>query len=219
MRVDTAYHRVRVLQTLCNGEPCEMAHIDYYFATISPFVYLAGTRMEAIAAKHGATITYKPLDGPALFARMGKPAEVHPARVDYGLQDRTRQAAKLGLAMSARPAFFPTNRAPSSYAVIAAQAAGGGDMGVLVHALTRACWAEDRNVAEDDVIRAALAEAGFDPDLASRDMLASAEAYGTNLEEAVARGVIGVPFYMVGDARFWGQDRLEDLDLHLAGKI
>jgi 2-hydroxychromene-2-carboxylate isomerase len=200
-----------------------MAHIDYYFATISPFVYLAGTRLEAIAARHDATITYKPLDGPALFARMGKPAEVHPARGEYALQDRTRQAAKLGLRISARPAFFPTNRAPSSYAVIAAQAAqaegGGGDMGILVHALTRACWAEDRNVAEDDVIRGALAEAGFDPDLADRGMLAGAEAYAANLEEAAARGVIGVPFYIVGDARFWGQDRLEDLDLHLAEKI
>jgi 2-hydroxychromene-2-carboxylate isomerase len=196
-----------------------MPHIDYYFATISPFVYLAGTRLEAIAARHGATITYKPLDGPALFARMGKPESVHPARAEYAVQDRTRQAAKLGLPLSARPAFFPTNRAPSSYAVIAAQAAGGGDMGVLVHALTRACWAEDRNVAEDDVIRTALQEAGFDPDLAHRGMLAGAETYAANLEEAVARGVIGVPFYMVGDARFWGQDRLDDLDLHLAGAI
>ena len=40
-----------------------------------------------------------------------------------------------------------------------------------------------------------------------------------NLEEAVARGVFGVPFYVVGDERFWGQDRLDDLDLHLAGKL
>ena len=39
------------------------------------------------------------------------------------------------------------------------------------------------------------------------------------VEEAVARGVFGVPFYIVGDERFWGQDRLEDLDLHLSGKL
>ncbi len=36
-----------------------------------PYVYLAGDRLEAIAAKHGATITYKPVDAVALFARTG----------------------------------------------------------------------------------------------------------------------------------------------------
>ncbi|MGB7270919.1 MAG: 2-hydroxychromene-2-carboxylate isomerase, partial [Albidovulum sp.] len=34
------------------------------------------------------------------------------------------------------------------------------------------------------------------------------------------RGVFGAPFYITGDdERFWGQDRLDDLDLHLAGKL
>ncbi|WP_050526240.1 2-hydroxychromene-2-carboxylate isomerase [Pseudorhodobacter aquimaris] len=196
-----------------------MVKIDYYFATISPFVYLSGTRLEEIAAKHGAQIIYKPLDGPALFARMGRPENVHPARVTYAAQDMQRRARKLGMPMSAHPAFFPTNRAPSSYAVIAAQMAGGGDMGALVHGLARACWAEDRDIADEAVIREALEAAGFDPDLANRGLLAGAEAYAANLEEAVARGVIGVPFYMVGEERFWGHDRLEDLDLFLSGAL
>ena len=30
-----------------------MAHIDYYFSTLSPFAYLAGGRLEEIAAQHG----------------------------------------------------------------------------------------------------------------------------------------------------------------------
>ena len=34
-----------------------MPHIDYYFATLSPYTYLAGTRLEEMAARHGATIT------------------------------------------------------------------------------------------------------------------------------------------------------------------
>lgn len=196
-----------------------MAQIDYYFATISPFVYLSGTRLEEIAAKHGAQIRYKPLDGPALFARMGRPENVHPARVTYAAQDMRRRAKKLGLPMSEHPAYFPTNRAPSSYAVIAAQSAGGGDMGALVHGLARACWVEDRDIADEDVIRDALTKAGFDPNLANSGLLAGAEAYAANLEEAATRGVIGVPFYIVGEERFWGQDRLEDLEQFLAGAL
>ena len=48
-----------------------MAHIDYYFSTISPFSYLAGQRLEEVAGRHGATLTYKPLDIMALFSRTG----------------------------------------------------------------------------------------------------------------------------------------------------
>lgn len=199
-----------------------MAHIDYYFSTISPFTYLAGTRLEQIAAKADATITYKPLDIIALFARTGgvPPAQRHPSRQDYRAQDLPRQARKADLPLNLKPAFFPTNAAPSSYALIAAQTAGGGDMGKLVHAILRACWAEDKNVAEDEVIRAALVEAGFDSDLADSGLLAGAETYAANLEEAVGTGVFGAPFYVADSGeRFWGQDRLDDLELHLEGKL
>ena len=70
------------------------------------------------------------------------------------------------------------------------------------------------------MIRAALEANGFDPDLADKGMLSAAEEYARNLEDAVSAGVFGVPFYIVdGSERFWGQDRLDDLDLHLSGKL
>ncbi|MGR3503145.1 DsbA family protein [Pseudaestuariivita sp.] len=198
-----------------------MTHIDYYFATISPYTYLAGTRLEEIAARHGASITYKPCDVIALFGKTGgqPPKERHPARQEYRLIEMERQSAKLGMPLNLHPAHWPTNPAPSSYAIIAAQKVGGGDLGALCHAVTRACWAEERNVAEDDVIAACLEAAGFDPALAQSGMLAGAEEYAANLEEAASRGVFGAPFYITDDgARFWGQDRLDDLDAHLADR-
>ncbi|RBI72680.1 2-hydroxychromene-2-carboxylate isomerase [Roseovarius sp. TE539] len=199
-----------------------MAHIDYYLSTLSPFAYLAGTRLEEIAARHGATITYKPLDIMALFARTGgtPPAERHPSRQAWRAQDLPRQARKLGLPLNPQPAHWPTNPAPSSYAIIAAQGAGGGDVGGLVHSILRACWAEERDIAEDNVVRDCLAAAGFDPGLADSGLLSGAETYAANLEEAVAAGVFGSPFYVTdGGQVFWGQDRLEDLDLQLSGKL
>lgn len=195
--------------------------IDYFFATISPFVYLAGTRMEAIAARHGATVVYKPLDGPALFPRTGGQvlAERHPSRKAYRLQELRRQSKKLGMTLNLQPAFFPVNPAPSSYAVISAAKAGGGDLGGLVHGFTRAVWAENRNIADGEVVQDILGAHGYDPALADRGMLASAETYVANLEEAVSRGVFGLPSYLVGEEVFWGQDRLDDLDLYLSGKL
>lgn len=199
-----------------------MAHIDYYFATISPFTYLSSGTVEEIVAKHGATITYKPLDIMGLFARTGgvPPKDRHPSRQAYRLEDMARRAKRLGRPLNPQPAFWPTNPAPSSYALIAAQKTGGGDLGKLMSELTSAVWAGEKNIAEDDVIRAALSAAGFDPALADSGMLDGAEEYARNLEDAVTNNVFGAPFFVVdGMAHFWGQDRLEDLDLHLAGEL
>ena len=199
-----------------------MAQIDYYFATLSPYTYLAGTRLEEIAARQGAAITYKPLDVIALFSRTGgtPPKDRHPNRIEYRAQELPRQAKKLGLPFNLKPAHWPTTAAPSSYAIIAAQEAGGGDLGALVHAVLRAVWHEEKDIAQDDVIKSCLEGAGFVPGLADSGLLSGAETYARNLEEAVDKGAFGAPFYIVdNDQRFWGQDKLEDLDLHLSGKI
>ncbi|WP_300036451.1 2-hydroxychromene-2-carboxylate isomerase [uncultured Roseobacter sp.] len=199
-----------------------MAHIDLFFSTISPYAYLAGNRAEEVAQKHGATITYKPLDIMGLFSRTGgtPPKDRHFSRVDYRAQELVRQARKLDMPFNLKPAYWPTNQAPSAYAVIAAQNAGGGDMGKLCAGICRAVWAEEKDIAQDDVVRACLEAAGFDPSLADSGMLVGAETYAANLEEAVERGVFGSPFYITdGDARFWGQDRIDDLDAHLSGKL
>ncbi|NKB28546.1 MAG: 2-hydroxychromene-2-carboxylate isomerase [Rhodobacteraceae bacterium] len=199
-----------------------MSHIDYYFSPISPFTYLAGPRFQAVVDRHGVDVTYRPLDIGALFARTGgtAPAERHESRKEYRLQELRRQAIVAGLPLTPMPAHFPTNQAPASYAIIAAQAAGGGDLGGLVHGLGRACWAEDKDIADDAVIRAALSDAGFAPSLADSGLLAGAEAYARNLEDAVSAGAFGAPFWITDtDQRFWGQDRIADLDAHLSGKL
>lgn len=199
-----------------------MPHIDYYLATISPNCYFAGTRPAEIAAAHGATLTYRPLDLMQLFARTGGTAlpERHPSRQSYRLDELARWGKVLEMAINPKPAFFPTNPAPSSYAVIAAQSAGGGDMAALVAGITRACWEEERDIADDAVIKGCLEAAGFDPGLADSGLLAGAETYAANLERAVEAGVFGVPFFVCDDgARFFGQDRLDQLDRHLGGTL
>lgn len=197
-----------------------MAQIDYFFTPVSPFVYLAGDRLERLAERQGARIRYIPLDATALFPRTGGQvlAERHESRKAYRLQELARWSKRLGMKLDLQPMFFPVNPAPASYAIIAAEAAGGGDLGALVRAFPRAVWAEGRNIAEDEVVKAILAENGFDPAVADRGMFMAADVYTRNLDEAVARGVFGLPFYIVGEERFWGQDRLDLLEEHLAGR-
>ena len=197
-----------------------MAQIEYFLTPMSPWVYLAGDRLEAIAARQGASVRYVPLDAPALFPRTGGQvlAERHDSRKAYRLQELARWSKRLGMKLDLQPFFFPVNPAPASYAIISAQAAGGGDLAGLVRAFPRAVWAEGRNIADDEVVKAILAENGFDPAVADRGMFTAADTYVRNLEEAVSRGVFGVPFYIVGEEKFWGQDRLDLLEEFLAGR-
>jgi len=199
-----------------------MPHIDYYFVTVSPWAYLAGERLEAMATRHGAGVSYKPVDLGRVFAATGGLAlkDRSRARQEYRLQELERARAKTGLPLNLHPAHFPTNPAPSSYAIIAAQKAGGGDVGRLVQGILRACWAEEKNIAEDEVIRGCLEAAGFDAGLADSGLLTGATVYEQNTEDAIRAGVFGSPFYVVDSGqKFWGQDRLEDLEAHLAGRL
>ena len=126
-------------------------------------------------------------------------------------------ADHLDMPLNLKPAHWPVNMAPSSYAIIAAQAAGG-DVGALVQGFLRAVWAEDRDISDDAVIRDILGANGFDPSLADTGLFVGAETYGRNLEQAVEAGAFGSPFYVVQESgqKFWGQDRLDFLDRHLA---
>ncbi len=196
-----------------------MARIDYYCFPLSPFSYLAGLRLEEIAACHGAEIAYKPVELFRIFAETGTPLvkDRHPARQKYRLADIERLGRAAGLPVNPHPRHWPTNPVPASAAIITAQEAGGGDTGRLLHALLRAVWAEDRDIAEDAVIAGCLAEAGFDPALAGRGLLTAVETLQRNTDEALARAVFGAPSYLVDEEVFWGQDRLDLLDAYLAG--
>jgi len=70
-----------------------MRQIDCYMTVVSPWTYLVGARLEKIAQRHGARVTYKPVDPPALFARTGglMLSERHESRRAYRLQELARQ--------------------------------------------------------------------------------------------------------------------------------
>lgn len=195
-----------------------MKQIDYYLFTLSPFTYLAGNDLEKIAQKHGATLHYKPFQLLKIFEQTGTlpPGQRHPSRQAYRLQELERIAQYRDMPINLKPAHWPTNPAPSCYAIIAAQEAGGGDLGGLVRSILTACWAEDKDIAQDDVVKEALAANGFDTALADHGLLQGAEVFERNTEEALAANVFGAPSYVINDQVFWGQDRLDYLDRYLA---
>lgn len=198
-----------------------MSHIDYYFTVLSPWAFFGGKRFAQIADKHKVSVTCKPVDIGQLFTRTGGqlPKDRHPSRMEYRMQELKRWAKVLNMPINLNPAHWPTNGAPASYAIIAAQNAGTGNVAALIDALMRSIWMDEKDIAEDAVIKACLSEAGFDPALADSGLLMGAETYAKNTDDAVNAGVFGSPFYVCDDGeKFWGQDRLDLLDAHLAAR-
>ena len=200
-----------------------MRVIDFYFSPASPYSYLAGDRLERIADRHGARIAYKPVDVFTVFEVTGgiPVHRRHLSRQEYRFQDLARRARKAGMDIHLQPKFWPGDPMLPSCALIAAGAAvdagkATGDVGVAARALMRALWAEQKDISDTGVIAAALDEAGFSADVLA-DGASAGAIYAANTEEAVRRGVFGAPFYIVDEQRFWGQDRLDDLEDLLRG--
>ena len=197
-----------------------MAHIDYYFTVLSPFAYLAGDRMEQVAGRYGADVTYKPVDIMKLFSEMGgtPPAQRHDSRKEYRMQELKRLSKLNDMPMNFQPAHWPVDQKPASALIVAAQAAGA-DAGALSRAVMKAVWAEERNIADGATLDMILSETGIDKVALAPHMEAARAAFDTMTDEGMANGVFGAPFYVVDGQRFWGQDRIGHLDAHLAGDL
>ena len=193
--------------------------IDYYFSVISPWSYLGDARLRAIASRHQVTLNHKPISPGTIFSRTGglQLKDRSDQRKAYRMQELTRWRDHLGAELTLEPRFFPTNDQLAHGTVVAARQSGD-DPSELVHALMRACWVEDQDIADPSVVSAALTTAGLDVDklitLAKSET--SRNEVDANTEEAISRGVFGVPAYLIGDQLFWGQDRLKFVERALA---
>ena len=197
-----------------------MKSIDYYFSVLSPFTYLADNRLEAMADRNSIAINYRPMDIMAVFSRTGgvAPKDRHQSRKSYRLQDLSRTAQVRGLSINLQPAHWPTDPVPASCAIIAAQSELEGDIGKLVRCVLRSCWAEDLDIARSEIVDSCLTESGFGPGLGRNSQHAKSQ-FQRNTEDAVDANVFGAPSYVVDGQVFWGQDRLDQLEMFLDRRI
>ncbi|MDP7452499.1 MAG: 2-hydroxychromene-2-carboxylate isomerase [Arenicellales bacterium] len=195
-----------------------MLTIEYYLSVVSPWSYLGHKRFCDIARDNSAEILYLPIDSSILFAKTGGLAlkDRSPQRKRYRMQELRRWRSRLELELNLEPQYFPTDSNLASRVIIGAIEAGH-DVAELVYQLMRTVWVREEDVSETSVVVGAIERSGGSVD----DLLAAANHSNVqdiiieNSEQAVNKGVFGVPSYVVGEEVFWGQDRLEFLDLFL----
>jgi 2-hydroxychromene-2-carboxylate isomerase len=194
--------------------------IDYYFATISPFMYLGHERLVALARRHGATIAVKPINFGEVFPVSGglPLSKRAPQRQAYRLTELQRWSEHLNIPLNRQPKYFPVNGDLAAYWILAAGEQGLARALDLTGAVGRAIWVQERDVASEGTLVAIAGELGLDASALARRAAAAeiADRYKALTQEAIERKVFGAPTYVYRDELFWGQDRLDFLDRALA---
>jgi 2-hydroxychromene-2-carboxylate isomerase len=186
-----------------------MATIELFFDYGSPASYLAYTQMPGIAQRTGAQVIYRPMLLGGVFKATGNQSPVAiPAKGAWMMTDLPRFAKRYGVPYVRNP-HFPINTLNLMRGAIAAEIEGR--LIPYSDAIFRAIWVDQKRMEDPIVIGGVLREAGFDPAamMAAIGTAAVKDKLKASTEEAVARGVFGAPTCFVGDAMFFGQDRLD----------
>ncbi|MBO6837739.1 MAG: 2-hydroxychromene-2-carboxylate isomerase [Alphaproteobacteria bacterium] len=195
--------------------------IDYFYSHVSPWTFLGHRRLIDIAARHGATIAFRPITVAEIFPKTGglPLAKRPPERRAYRMVELKRWSKHLGVAINFEPKFFPADDRPALNLTHAAQAAGV-DLADLSYAILKGVWQDERNVADWDELKTIADGLGLDG-AALIDQAQTEEIQAAALAEceaALAAGCFGVPWYSLDGEGFWGQDRLDLLEVTLAGR-
>ena len=199
----------------------ETIEMSCYYSLSSPWAYFAGPRLQDIVRRHHVRLVLKPFDFQAVVpVTGGVPLRTRPEpRRTYHREELDRWRSYLGMPLNLTPRHYPADgkpdgwNKPAGWMVIALQQQGGDAMR-LSHAILRALWAEERDIADPAVRRAIADENGFDGAalLALEASDPVQRAYQSNSDEAAQLGVFGSPTFVLDGHRYWGQDRLDFID-------
>ena len=195
--------------------------IDFFFDFYSPFSYLGSLRIGEVAARHGATIVYHPVDNVVVKRNVGTggaPNHSLPPKYHYLRIDLERWARRYNVALTS-----PDHVSPENHAIVVRIDRGfilaqrAGNEAAYMRVAYDRLWGASPDVSERTL--AALAPlAGLEPAafLAAVDSDEIRQAADREHQEALRRGVFGVPTFIADNQLFWGNDRLEMLDEYLA---
>lgn len=191
--------------------------IRFYFDFASPYAWFSVAGIEAIGREFGRSVEWKPVLAWAILKAHGIfPPMDSPARRAYLVNDMKRSADFMGV-----PYVHPVKLPLSAHlaARLYYSAIEEPDRArALAERLFRAFFLERQDISDAGVLRRLAADAGMDEARAMEGMQGAAAR--TRLEqavdEAIAAGVVGSPYFIADGEGFFGADRLPQLRWHLA---
>jgi 2-hydroxychromene-2-carboxylate isomerase len=180
----------------------------FYYDTNSPYVYLAAQRIGELIPD----AVWRPVAFGVMLREQGRVPWSLSAEHDAGVAECERRASERGLPPMTWPDGWPRETwsfTPLRAAIVAEE---HGRLVPFSLACSRMMFVENRSHADLDNVLEAAREAGLDPDEV-RERIGEQvvkDRLKQYTDDALARGVPGVPTVAVGDDLFWGDDRLEE---------
>ena len=191
--------------------------LELIFDFGSPNAYLTLKVLPGLLARTGASLVITPCLLGGIFKATGNTAPMiqyagAPAKLAYERLEMQRFIERHGLSKFRLNPHFPVNTLTIMRGAIVAE--DEGRLTDYVEAVNRAMWEEGLKMDDPEVIAAFLSANGFDgPGLLARTQEVDIKAtLARNTEEAVERGVFGIPTFFVGDEMFFGKDRLDQVE-------
>jgi 2-hydroxychromene-2-carboxylate isomerase len=190
------------------------APIDFYFDFSSPYGYLASTQIDALAARHGRVVAWRPFLLGAAFKLTGQRALTEqPLRGDYARRDFARSARLMKLPFTL-PQSFPFFALAASRAFYSLESLDQAR--ALAKAVYHAAFGEGRDVTPVAVVAELARALGINGVEQGIELPEAKARLREATDQALARGVFGSPFFIVEGEPFWGHDRLDQLERWLA---
>jgi 2-hydroxychromene-2-carboxylate isomerase len=192
--------------------------IDFYFDFSSPYGYFAACRIDALAAKHGREVDWRPfLLGVVFKTTGGAPLPSIPLKGPYALRDMLRTAKFLGIDYRF-PAVFPISSVAPTRAFYWLQGQDPQRARALAKALYRAYFVDGVDISKPEETISVCARLGLNAEDVRTGMNDPAlkERTKGEVDRALAAGAFGSPYIVIDGEPFWGSDRFDQVDQWLA---
>ena len=166
----------------------------------------------------GRAVHLEPVLVGAIFGWRGHGSWALTDRRAAGMAEIERRAERYGLPPMTWPDDWPANALAAMRCSVWAERQGR--LGRFARVVCRRQWVEGANIADREVLAASATEAGLDG-AAMLEAIQAAELkeqLRSATERAWEAGVRGVPTLRVGEAVFFGDDRLEEAAAALAAR-
>jgi 2-hydroxychromene-2-carboxylate isomerase len=185
--------------------------IEFFYFIGSTYSYLSVMRAEALAAREGVKLKWRPFSVRTLMREQNNvPFATKPVKMKYMWRDVERRAAKFGVAFDGIPPYpIDANELANHVATLALRE---GWCSEFTQAAYRTWFLQKQDPGTPENLRGILAAIGRDADacLAQAADERTRQEYQASTEQARQLGLFGSPTFAVGGETFWGDDRLED---------
>jgi 2-hydroxychromene-2-carboxylate isomerase len=188
-----------------------VAPIEFYFDFISPYGYLGSTQIDRLAAKYGREVDWKPvLIGVTILKIMGmKPLPETPLKGEYLRHDLPRMAKLLGVPIQYH-GLKGINSLAASRAYLWLKTRDAALAKRFAQAVYASLWVDAKDITSPEAVADIAARFGVDRAAVLAAMLSEdmKVALKEAVDGAIAKGVFGVPYFIVDGEPIWGGDRL-----------